>query len=213
MSGGDGKVAPWTVLSSETTYEDRWLKLRSDHCVDADGRSIAPFHVVERPDWVNVVALTHAAQLVLVREYRHGAGQVMLGMICGGIDAADGPDPASQIEQAARRELLEETGYEAERWLPILSSFPNSANHSNRVTSFLALGAELRGAQRLDENEAIEVAPDDFVDVVLRVRDGAMTMQAMDVAALWSAVARILAGGPELGDVAPLRARLLQALT
>ncbi|MEJ0066778.1 MAG: NUDIX hydrolase [Caulobacteraceae bacterium] len=212
-SEGGSRVVPWTVLSSETTYEDRWLKLRSDHCVDADGRSIAPYHVIERPDWVNVVALTHSGQLVLVREYRHGVGQVMLGLVCGGIEADDGPDLAARIEGAARRELLEETGYEAERWLPILATFPNSANHSNRVTSFLALGAELRAVQQLDDNEAIEVAPDDFVDVVLRVRDGAMTMQAMDVAALWSAVARILLGGPALGDIAPLQARLLEALT
>jgi ADP-ribose pyrophosphatase len=213
VSQGESKVAPWKVVSSETTYEDRWLKLRSDHCVTIDGRDIAPFHVVERSDWVNVVALTRSGQLVLIREYRHGVGQVMLGLVCGGIEQADGDDPASPIEQAARRELLEETGYAAERWLPILATFPNSANHSNKVTSFLALGAELRGAQRLDDNEAIDVAPDDFVDVVLRVRDGAMTMQAMDVAALWSAVARILAGGPELGDFAELRARLVDALT
>ena len=213
MSQDESKVAPWTVLSSATTYEDRWLKLRSDHCVSADGRDISPFHVIERSDWVNVVALTHAGQLVLVREYRHGVGQVMLGLICGGIEAVDGANPAGKVEQAGRRELLEETGYAAERWLPILATFPNSANHSNKVTSFLALGAELCAVQQLDDNEAIEVAPDDFVDVVLRVRDGAMTLQAMDVAALWSAVARILAGGPELGDIAQLRARLVQALT
>lgn len=208
-----GRVAPWKVLSSQTTYEDRWLRLRSDHCVTVDGQEVAPFHVIERSDWVNVVALTHAGQLVLVREYRHGVGQVMLGLICGGIEAADGADQAAQIEPAARRELLEETGYAAERWLPILSSFPNSANHSNAVTAFLALGAELRGAQALDESEAIEVVLQDFADVVVQVRDGRMTMQAMDVAALWSAVAQILAGAPALGDVTQLRRRLLEALT
>jgi 8-oxo-dGTP pyrophosphatase MutT (NUDIX family) len=206
-------VAPWTVLSSVTTYEDRWLRLRSDHCVAVDGRDIGAFHVIERPDWINVVALTHADELVLVREYRHGIGQVTTGLICGGIDAGDGADDASRTEQAARRELAEETGYEAVRWARILTSFPNAANHSNRVTSFLALGAELRSAQRLDDNEAIEVTLADFVSVVMRVRDAQMTMQSMDVAALWSAVSRILVGDPALGDVARLRQRLLVALT
>ncbi len=209
----DGVMAPWTVLSSETTYEDRWLRLRSDHCVAIDGHQIGPYHVIERPDWINVVALTSTGQLVLVREYRHGVGEVMIGLVSGGVEAIDGSDHAPKTEQAARRELVEETGYEAKRWAPILASFPNSANHSNTVTSFLALDAEWRSPQRLDASEAIEVVLEDFANVMVRVRDGALKMQAMDVAALWSAVARILGGDPTLGDVGGLRARLLEVLT
>jgi ADP-ribose pyrophosphatase len=213
LSDADGGVTPWEVLSSETTYEDRWLRLRSDHCVTVDGREIAPYHVIERPDWINVVALTSEGQLVMVREYRHGVGRVMLGMVCGGIEVSDHSDHATRPEQAARRELAEETGYEAKRWLPVLTAFPNSANHSNTVTSFLALDAELRSAQRLDDSETIEVVLEDFAAVVVRVRDGVMAMQAMDVAALWSAVARILTGGPDLGEIGHLRGRLLAVLT
>ena len=92
MSQDESKVAPWTVLSSATTYEDRWLKLRSDHCVSADGRDISPFHVIERSDWVNVVALTHAGQGI----EESGFARVGVAEQRSGETARDRVDPGRQ---------------------------------------------------------------------------------------------------------------------
>jgi ADP-ribose pyrophosphatase len=133
---GDGVVSiePWRVLSSRISYEDRWLKVRSDDCVTADGRHISPYHVLEYPDCINVVALTPEGQLLLVREYRHGCGEIMLGLVSGAHEAADG-ESADAAERAARRELREETGYSGGRFTPILTSYPNpSYPASNSLT-------------------------------------------------------------------------------
>ena len=51
-------VEPWRLISSEILYRDRWLTHRGDRCQAAAGRIIEPFHVLEFPTWVNVVALT-----------------------------------------------------------------------------------------------------------------------------------------------------------
>ena len=66
------------------------------------GRSSDPFFVAEKSDWVNVVALTPAEELVLVRQYRHGLGRMVLEVPGGCIDPQD-----TSPEDAARRELLE----------------------------------------------------------------------------------------------------------
>ena len=68
---------PWQVVSSVLTYEVRWLTVRSDNCVTAEGKHIAPCHVLEYPDCVNVVALTPDFEIVLARQYRHGVGHVL----------------------------------------------------------------------------------------------------------------------------------------
>jgi ADP-ribose pyrophosphatase len=211
---GDGVVSiePWRVLSSRISYEDRWLKVRSDDCVTADGRHISPYHVLEYPDCINVVALTPEGQLLLVREYRHGCGEIMLGLVSGAHEAADG-ESADAAERAARRELREETGYSGGRFTPILTSYPNPANQNNKVTTFLAMDVVLSGEQQLDANEAIEVRLDDLATILVGLRRGETRMQAMHVAALWSAAAQIMAGEPEPEDTATLRAKLLAAFS
>ena len=116
-------VTPWKVLGSTITYQDPWIKVRSDRCVDGRGREISPFHVLEYPDWVNVVALTPQGEIVLVREYRHGAGEVVLGLP-GGIIEPDGEKPSA----AARRELVEETGYEGKECIEVGWTHANPSN-------------------------------------------------------------------------------------
>ncbi len=206
-------VRPWTVLSSKITYEDRWLRIRSDHCLTASGQHVTPYHVIEYPDWVNVVALTrHDLRLVLVREYRHGRGEVLPGLVSGTIETADAGESDASAEVAARRELQEETGYRNGRFIRLFTSYPNPANHNNAVTSFLALDVEAGGEQSLDQTEAVELFLDDLPTVLMKLRSDELRMQAMHVAAIWSAAARILVADEAVGAAAPLRERLLAAI-
>jgi len=204
-------VKPWQVLASAITYRDRWLTIRSDSCITAQGRKVAPYHVLEYPDWINVVALTRDEQrLVLVREYRHGRGEVQLGLVSG-VEVLDGEDADKAAEAAALRELREEVGFRAGRLLRVLDSYPNPATHSNRVTSFLAFDLEQSESWPLDPTEAIEVIVDDFRAVLVRLRNGELKMQAMHVAALWSAPARIMQGDGIPENFGKLQKRLRAA--
>jgi len=206
------RVKPWQVLARSITYRDRWLTVRTDRCVTGDGREVPPYHVIEYPDWINVVALTRDEQrLVLVREYRHGRGEVLLGLVSGTVEALDGEDADKAAEAAARRELTEETGFRAGRMLRLLDAYPNPATQNNRVTSFLAFDLESSGFPSLDPTEEIEVVIDDFEAVLARLLNGELEMQAMHVAALWQAAARITRGDGIPESTATLQKRLRAA--
>lgn len=168
-------IGPWSVLSSEVVVSDRWLHLRADRCARADGRIIAPYYVAEKADWALVCPITARGDVLLVSEYRHGAGAVLTGLPGGLIDASD-PDP----EAAARRELREETGFSAGRLTSLGAFWEDAAHHTNRMHCFLAEDLGAAGAQALDANEQIEVFSRPLDDVVA---EGVLT-QAHHVACL-----------------------------
>ncbi len=101
------KVQPWQRLDSEELFTSKWLRLRRDVCRLPGGSIIDDYYVLELPDGVTVVAITANKELVLVRQYKHALGQVVLELPAGIVN--DGEDRAS----AMSRELAEETGYVA----------------------------------------------------------------------------------------------------
>src|SRR5438132_6944510 len=98
-------IEPWKLVKSTYSYRDRWLSLRSDTVVLANGRTLSPYHTIEMADWVNMVAISEAGHVVLVEQYRHSVKRTLVEIPAGHVDPAEAPDAA------ARRELLEETGY------------------------------------------------------------------------------------------------------
>jgi ADP-ribose pyrophosphatase len=142
----------WTVSSSEQVFRDRWLSVRADTCSTPDGAVVSPYYVLEYPDWVNVVALTTQEDVVLVRQYRHGIGQTLIELPCGAVEE----DDASPLG-AARRELLEETGYQAETFVSSGVLSPNPATHNNSTHCFLATGCRSVASPVQDETERTEV--------------------------------------------------------
>ncbi len=153
----------WSVTASRRIIDDRWIHLRADDCVDAAGRVIAPFYVLEASDWVGIVALTPEREVVVVTEYRHGAGAVLAGLPGGAIDV--GEDPLV----AARRELVEETGYASDEWIALGASRPNPANQDNHVHYFLALDAHRVADQALDPGELIDVSLEPLAGLADRI--------------------------------------------
>ncbi|MDQ0641879.1 NUDIX hydrolase [Microbacterium murale] len=148
---GRDRPAPWQTISSETILADRWIRLRADECVDAAGRTISPYYVLEPSEWISVLAVDLDGAVIVVEEYRHGAGIVALGTIGGAVE------PGEEPRDAAARELLEETGYEAQEIVDLGATWANFGNHTNHVHHFLARGCARVAAQDLDDSELITV--------------------------------------------------------
>jgi len=178
---------PWTILSSKVSFADRWLRVRTDQACNGRGQLIEDYHVLEYPDWINVLPVFEDGRLLLVREYRHGVGRVVLGLIAGGVATGDGAPSLEQAETAARRELLEETGYDAATLTQVLTCFPNAASHNNQVYTFVALGLHRLTDPRFEVGEEVELVTMDTDELFTGIREGAIIMQAMHLAGLYAA--------------------------
>jgi 8-oxo-dGTP pyrophosphatase MutT (NUDIX family) len=124
------------------------------------------FSLIECVDWVNVIALTPANEVILIRQFRAGSRSICLEIPGGMVD--EGEDPRT----AAARELEEETGYTAETWRSLGTSLPNPAIQDNRLHSYLAVDARPTAATRFDSSEVIELELAPLSEVRQMLRDG-----------------------------------------
>jgi 8-oxo-dGTP pyrophosphatase MutT (NUDIX family) len=175
--------AKWSVREYREIVKDRWIDLRAETCQTPEGHEIDPYYVLSYPDWVNIVAITVDQHLVLTRQYRHAAGREFIELPGGAVEALD-RDP----ETAARRELLEETGYSAPRFQLVATRFPNPALQTNRLHTYLALDAVQTVSPLLEPGEegmAVQLVSlfDDLESIV----DGLLE-QALHVSSLHSAL-------------------------
>jgi 8-oxo-dGTP pyrophosphatase MutT (NUDIX family) len=119
-------LRPWQKLSSRPAGDFRVFTIRTDRKVSPRTQQEHDFFVIDSANWVNVIALTPDAHLVMIEQYRHGSNTVELEIPGGLIDPHD-----ASPEAAGLRELREETGYEGENARLIGQVFPNPAIMSN----------------------------------------------------------------------------------
>jgi len=144
--------APWTVLSSEYLVKKFWHTVRVERVALPTGAIIAEYFVTEFLPWVNVLAVTPDDEVVLIRQYRHGLGQVGFELPAGTTEAGE-----TSLEAAARRELLEETGYGGGRWSPFMTLSANPALQNNLAHTFLAEGVVPTAAAHPEAGEDLRV--------------------------------------------------------
>ena len=174
---------PWQVLSSEYLFREPWLTVRRDHLLLPNGNHIPAYYVMEYPDWVNVIAITREGQFVLVRQYRH-ARRVTAYELCAGVCEATDASPLD----AARRELLEETGYGNGTWTLYMEVCGNPGKDSNKTYCFLATDVEKVSGQHLDETESLTVHLLTYEEVKALLQTN-QVHQALMAAPLWKYVA------------------------
>lgn len=129
----------WNALETEALQDCAVFRVSRTLAESPNTGESHSFYRIDSADWVNVVPVTTAGEIVMVRQYRHGLRDLTLEIPGGMIDAGESP------EQAAARELLEETGYRAARIQPLGSVNPNPALFGNRVFTFAAHGCERVG--------------------------------------------------------------------
>ncbi len=180
-------MKPWRALRSRILLDRRWLRLREEHVVLPTGVEMEEFHVIESPDWAAIVALTAAGRVLLVDQYRRGIGTSSRELPAGVID--DGETPL----QAAQRELLEETGHQAEHWQPLITVATEPARHTAQAHFFFARGALAVAEPRYDSTEHIEVlsaTPDEL----LRWIHSGQIVHGLHIGAILLAAERSLLG-------------------
>jgi len=145
-------LQPWRRVRCEPLASYRIFEVCRVELVDAAGQPRGDAFTLRGSDWCNVVAVTPDDRVVLVWQYRFGTDALSLEIPGGVIDPGEAP------EDAARRELREETGYEAEQLDLLLAIEPNPAIQNNRCFTVLAQGARPTGATDFDHQEELETA-------------------------------------------------------
>jgi 8-oxo-dGTP pyrophosphatase MutT (NUDIX family) len=143
------KAETWRTISSEQIADCRVFQVREDTSETGDQSAKGTFYVLENPDWVNIIALTESREVVLIEQYRHGIQKTILEIPGGMVDA--GEEPLT----AARRELLEETGYSSDNFILLGKTHPNPAIQNNTIYHYLALDCVKTAKPEFDEHESI----------------------------------------------------------
>lgn len=174
----------WEKISSLYIVREPWATLRVDTCRMPDGTIIPDYYVLEYPDWVNAVALTEEGKVILVRQYRHAAEEVILELPGGCIEPGESP------EEGLRRELLEETGYAFEEIEFLSTLYGNPATANNKTFCYLAKGGRKVAEQKLDKGEEIDielVSPEKLKELVLKNQFG----QALHTSGIFYALVKM----------------------
>ena len=162
-------VRPWQITHSEPVVDCRIFKVRKDVVVNPRTGQPHDMFVAEHPNWVNVIPLTPDERVVMVEQWRHGTRSVHLETPGGLMENGEMP------EQCARRELLEETGYESGEVLRLGTVHPNPAIQNNLQHYVLATNCRRVAAPALDYAEDIVVRLVPLLEVPDMIRTGKIT--------------------------------------
>jgi ADP-ribose pyrophosphatase len=176
----------WTTLESKEIFADSpWIRVSVEKVQLPSRRILDNFYQVQMRDYALIIAKTPDDRVVLTRQYKHGTRRVSLMFPGGAIEHGEG------ALEAARRELLEETGYTVDT-MEFLGSFIQDANHYLcRGHYFLATGARLVEAPRIDDEEE--------ADVVVMGREEILdAIQSDEVISIAAISALLMALNPEL---------------
>lgn len=178
----------WEELHTEHIVRDEWIDFRKTAYRFPDGRVFEPYYSYSRRDYVVIVASDTEGNYLCVRQFRQGIRKVTNEFPAGGIERKDGNEygeteaAAEEALAAAKRELLEETGYESDQWRPLLSVPSNATIADNYAYLFEAKNCRKTAGQDLDETEFLRVRKYTGSEIEELIRKGEFE-QAVHIAA------------------------------
>jgi 8-oxo-dGTP pyrophosphatase MutT (NUDIX family) len=158
-------IREWPVISREQVGYFRLFSLTKKKVRSPRTGEIREVQTLQFPDWVLILALTPQEEVVMVRQYRHGTEQVCLELPGGLVDPAD-----DTSESSARRELLEETGYQSNELILVGECYPQPAVLTNKCLFYLAPNAFRVQNQNLDAGEDIEILKIPLKEIPLKIK-------------------------------------------
>ena len=188
MSDIKDKLA-WEEVRTEHIVQDEWIDFRKSAYRFPDGTVFEPFYSYSRRDYVIVVASDTDGQYICVRQFRQGIKEVTTEFTAGGIERTDGKEyghdkgvSAENALDAAKRELLEETGYESDEWEHLLTIPANATIADNYAHLFCARNCRKVSEQALDETEFLNVIKHSAQEIEELIKTGGF-QQAMHITA------------------------------
>ena len=163
--GNDRKDLTWEEVSTEHIIQDEWIDFRRSAYRLPDGNVFEPFYSFSRRDYVVVVASDCDGNYLCVRQFRQGIKEVTTEFPAGGLERSDGKEYrtggggscSEDALAAAKRELLEETGYSSEDWMHLITIPSNATIADNFAYVYMAKNCRKAGRQHLDETEFLNV--------------------------------------------------------
>ena len=157
---------PWTVLDSREVYSaPPFLTVHKQRLRLPDGREVAGFHRIVMPDYALIYPETEDGRLILLRQYKHGVGEVSLTFPAGMFN------PGEQPLEVAERELMEETGYASTRWRPLGRYVASANSFGHAAHLFRATGCRKvaePSSRDLEEMELLLLTPAEAIDAAKR---------------------------------------------
>lgn len=154
----------WEEVKCEHIVKDQWIDIRRSAYRFPDGNVFEPYYSYSRRDYVVIVASDEEGNYICVRQYRHGIRKVTTEFPAGGIERSDGKEyggsqdiSAEDALEAAKRELLEETGHESDEWRHIITVPSNATIADNYAYIYEAKNCRKVSGQDLDDTEFLNV--------------------------------------------------------
>jgi len=169
----------WEEISCEHLIQDEWIDFRRSAYRFPDGSVYEPFYSYSRRNFAVIVATDTEGNYICVRQFRQGIRKVTTEFTAGGIERSDGKEYGGQEDgssedalAAAKRELLEETGYASEEWKHLLTVPAQPTIADNYAYIFEARNCHPVSSQHLDETEFLNAVVLSREELESRIRDG-----------------------------------------